>query len=325
MRYAAEIERIERRIKIGKRIALIVCVCLVAALCVLSAFFSASSWKYRVSLPAIPARKSGEMRLHFINVGQGDATLIEFPDGQNMLVDGGSTSDTSVNALMRYLNALKIETIDQLVITHADNDHYGGIFTVAEQKKIGKAFLPRKQETLNTSYAKLYAALIEKGVSCVYTARNTRFEVTESVKAVCLYPYAMAEIEEDASSVLWLDYMGVSVLLTGDATAETETLLIRDDKLGALSAYGAQLTSTEILKVAHHGSEEATDEAFVEYIGAETAVISCGANNAYGHPSATVCDTLAAAGVATYRTDVSGHILLTIRADGTYTVENVAA
>ncbi len=318
MSYADEKSRIERRIKLAKRIALCVVVVIIALLCVFAYFWGAEGWKYKVGLPSVSSRKDGEMRVHFIDVGQGDCTLIEFPDGQIMLVDGGDASERSVSSLLRYCNALNIKTIDHLVVTHANYDHYGGLFTFLDYKRVVNAYLPYQQELVNARYAELYRKLTDQGVTKTYTRRDTDI-IANGCTVAFMYPSAYDT--DNASAMLWLDYAGVSVLLTGDADEALETFCIREDKIGGFDAHGVDLRDTEILKVGHHGSAYSTSEAFVEYIGVETAVISCGAGNAYGHPSQSTLDTLARAGAEIYRTDVNGHICVTIYGDGTYTTE----
>lgn len=318
MSYAKEKAVVERKIKLAKRVALCVVVVIVALLCVLGYFFNAEGWKYKVGLPKIPVRGSGEMRLHFVSVGQGDCTIVEFPDGQVMLVDVGGASETAVTAVLRYCNALGIDEIDHLVVTHADYDHYGGAFTLLDYKRVKRAYLPFGQELVNARYNELYKKIINKGVAWEYNTRAVDIAV-DGCTVAFLYPFA--DDTDDSSAVLWVDYAGVSVLLTGDMDADTESFCVREDKLGAFNVHGVYLRETEILKVAHHGSASATDADFVEYIGAETAVISCGANNAYGHPAKKTLDTLESVGVRTYRTDTHGHIRVTVKKDGTYSTD----
>lgn len=93
------------------------------------------------------------------------------------------------------------------------------------------------------------------------------------------------------------DYFGTSTLFCGDATSRIEETLIREAELNFFEDYGVRLDSTEILKVSHHGSATGTGEEFVRYLGVETAIISCGKDNLYGHPSAEVCDGLCRCGL----------------------------
>lgn len=333
MGYRAEKLAIEKKIAIWKRILLAVVAVLLAGLCVFSAFIPPASWKYYVQNPKLKKRSEGEMRIHFIDVGQGDATLIEFPDGKVMLVDGSNGSEGAIKALMRYLNALKIKKIDYLVATHADMDHCGGLDTVLQYKKVGMAFLPLAKPSTNDEYASFYTALLDEECNFRYSSRNLSIVNDEyGYKLYFLYPYAL-DIEEklkneeffeeqnESSAVLWLDYQGVSTLLTGDAPQSTEETLMRDDKLGLLSNLDVQLSETEIIKISHHGSNDASDEEFLRYLNVQTAVISCGRDNAYGHPNVQTLGRLETVGAEVRRTDAEGNIMLTVK-DGKYEIEN---
>lgn len=335
MGYAAEKEKVERKRKKFKRWIFLFVLLLIAALIVIENFYPSESWKYYFSTPKITARAEGEMRMHFIDVGQGDATLIELPDGKVMLVDGGDGAEATNVSLIRYLNALNIDTIDYLLATHSNSDHCGGLSEVLACKNVKSVFLPIASEPMTEIYGELYQAAIKENCAIHYSKRSISLSVSAEDSQTpytlqFLYPYTVdvenGESEEDAnasSAVFWLDYMGVSALFTGDAPISVENLLIKDAKRGYLQPYGVELSETEILKVAHHGSHDSTSAEFVEYLGVETAVISCGANNSYGHPSDTVCQTLKNAGVSVYRTDERGNIMITVDKDGNTKVEFV--
>ena len=323
MSYNAEKKQAEYKWQIAKRIALFVMLGIVCLLCMLSAFCPADTWKYYLDLPQTGARKRGEMRIHFVDVGQGDCTVIELPDGKIMLIDGGAENTASVNGVMRYLNALKVEKIDYLVVTHADADHCGGLDTVVKHKKISRAFLPADEPLGQTEYAEVYSALRQKSVPIELSQRNAKIQ-TDGYTLSFLSPTSAEEGlggNNEDSAVIWLDYKGVSALFTGDATAEVENRLIQEDKVNAFSARGVALNSTEILKVAHHGSDDATSESFLSYLGVQTSVISCGVGNAYGHPTAKVLQRLENTEI--YRTDSDGSVMITIKATGEYSVKKI--
>ena len=316
MGYRAHKAKVEEKQSRLKRIFFVIGVFLLLASLVFSFIIPPETWKYYVALPEIEKRKEGELRIHFIDVGQGDCTLIELPDGKVMMIDGGDNSATSKKQIIRYLNALKIDVIDYLVITHADGDHCGGIEEIVRWKMVINAYLPTASKTEDGEYAEAYTALAESECNLVQASRLTSFPQSgeTSYTLAFLYPYAGSEYENDnaASSVLWLDYMGVSALFMGDAPQEVETLLVRDDKLGFLETMGVALDSTEIVKVAHHGSGYSSSTAFLEYLNVETAVVSCGKDNPYGHPSDRVLTDLKTVGASVYRTDEDGHIIITV-------------
>ena len=320
MGYRAHKEKAEEKQRRGKRIIVSIVAFLVLGLLIFAAFCPPETWKYYVALPDVQAREDGELRIHFIDVGQGDSTLIELPDGKVMLIDGGDDTLTAKKQILRYLNALDIDVIDYLVITHADGDHCGGIEEIVKWKEVVNAYLPTTSKTVDSEYAEAYTALAQTNCALIEASRLVTFGGGETPYTLAfLYPYANSDAKEnnDASSVLWLDYMGVSALFMGDAPQEVETLLVRDDKLGFLQKMGVDLSSTEIVKVAHHGSGYSSSTAFIEYLNVQTAVVSCGKDNPYGHPADRVIRDLTAAGANVYRTDENGHIIITVSSDKT--------
>ena len=338
MGYWAEKLKVEKKIKILKRVGLGVLLLIFTGLCIFGFFVPPKSWKYYFGLPNIGKRAKDELRIHFLDVGQGDCTLIELPDGKTMLIDGGKDV-AAEKSILRYLNALKIDTIDYLVVTHADEDHCGGLAEVLSWKKIVNAYLPLSSVEKDSAYATFYAAILKEDCARKYASRSEEFPVLDEscpYTLSFLYPYTLdveelpngeentVEDENLRSSVLWLDYHGVSALFTGDAPIEIAEKLMRDDSFGFLVNRGVELSSTEILKVAHHGSADGTNAAFVEYLGVETAVISCGEENRYGHPAPAVTAILDNANVTTYRTDLHGHIVITISPDGSYKTEKIS-
>ena len=328
MGYRAHKIQVEEKQKHLKRVLFTLLALLVLALAIFSAIVPPETWKYRVALPKIEKREEGELRIHFIDVGQGDCTLLELPDGKVMLIDSGDNTQTTKKQILRYLNALDIEQIDYLVLTHADKDHCGGVEEIVKWKKVLNAYLPSSSKTTDTQYAEAYAALADTDCELIEASRLATFGGEEKAYSLAfLYPYANSETDEnnsnDMSSVLWLDYLGVNALFMGDASQDVETMLIRDDKLEFLDKMGVDLSSTEILKVGHHGSGGSSSSDFLEYLNLKTAVVSCGKDNSYGHPSDRVIENLKMVGASVYRTDKSGHIILTISEDKSIEVTTV--
>lgn len=336
MGYRQKKEQAERKVKIAKRIVGCIVAVMIVALCAFSAVYPPKTWKYYLNMPNLGKRLEDEARIHFLDVGQGDSILIELPDGKAALIDGGNGSQDAANAVLRHLNGLHIDTIDYLIVTHADADHCGALDLVLECKMVLNAYLPAiSVEEMDTEYAEFYAALLkEEGCARHYSSRSVSLSSADGVAPYTLqflYPYTLDTEEEDLkentkkdgnllSSVLWFDYMGISALFTGDAPAETEEKLVWADEKGLLLPYGVDLRSTEILKVAHHGGNGSTSLAFLQYLRAKTAVISCGRNNAYGHPTEEVLRNLEAVGATAYRTDTLGTVVISIQPSGVYNV-----
>jgi competence protein ComEC len=329
MGYAKEKAAVEKRVKTYKIILTFAIVAIVIGLCVFGFFVPPSSWKYYFSLPKIEKRNFGELRLHFLSVGQGDCTLIELPDGKTVLIDGGPDSEEASGTVLRYLNALDIEKIDALILTHGDSDHCGGLIKIVEYKEIGRAFLPYANLKESETYANLLAKLNEEEVAWEYISRVSKlFENNGEYSMHCLYPYSLKPSEEDLenwennkySSVISLEYQNVRMLFTGDMPTKTEQILMRDYLLGLYEKQGFLLNDIDILKVAHHGSKYTTSEDFLEFIGVETAVISCGKDNEYGHPHEEVLKRLQAVNAECYRTDLHGSLMITVTQNGEYGV-----
>ena len=121
---------------------------------------------YRALLPAdrISVRREGELRIHFLDVGQGDCSIIEFPDGRTMIIDGGNGREENTSRILRYANALKIDRFDFLLLTHADSDHCGGLEQVLDVKGAGRVYMPDiRDPSVNDRYAAFYAVLAENG------------------------------------------------------------------------------------------------------------------------------------------------------------------
>lgn len=338
MGYRAEKTKRERKGKILKRALLGILLFCIVALTVFSAFVPPVTWKYYVNLPKISRRGAGELRIHFVDVGQGDCTLIEFPDGKTTLMDGGDNAPSTKKKILRYLNALKIDTLDYLVVTHADEDHCGSLNEVVKYKKVRNAFLPLCLPEEGSEYGRLYDTLMKSGCEWAYGSRKVKAFGCEEDKypynGAFLYPsssivddiltsgvFPSPEYSNEYSSVLYLEYVGVRVLFTGDIPAEVEYRLWASDDMGSYEGVGASLCDLDVLKVSHHGSADASSMDFLDYTKPKTAVISCGANNLYGHPNAVVLSRLNEVKAEVYRTDVQGNIVITISADGSpYTV-----
>ncbi len=344
MGYAKEKAQQKRKIKIIKRIVFFTLSIILIAFCILSAFVSPDNWKFYFRLPDVKARAEGELRVHFISVGQGDSTLIELPDGKIALIDTGNGLPDSNKALLRYLNALHIDAIDYLVLTHLDNDHIGGVDELFENKKIEKAFLPVNllESTDDSIYENLEGKIARERCECFIACPPSPENLeTDMSNRFSKYPYTFTfvyptqaivkkidsyypETTNETSVCVWLDYKGVSFLFTGDAPVGVEKMIAINDELGGYNDSGVDLASTEILKVSHHGAEGATSTEFLEYLKSlETAIISCGEENIYKHPAPSVVERLQHFGVDIYRTDESGSVIVTAKENGAYFVETL--
>ncbi len=282
----------------------------------------------RALLPAapIPARAEGELRLHFLGVGQGDCTVAEFADGELLVIDGGSGAYFTENKIVRYLKGLHPRRIS-LLLTHADIDHYGGFKDLFAAFDVAACYLPAIPMAENKRYGELLAAAEKEGCEI---GTLSRYDAIEGAGGylVCISPRSSEEenIEEnDASTVLYCDLGGVTALLCGDISARREKLLVREYSLleGIFDSGGhaVRLENINILKTSHHGSEDASSEEFLRLLCPEVGVLSCGRDNSYKHPAAEALARFRACSPEgkIYRTDELGDVIVSIK-DAGYTV-----
>jgi competence protein ComEC len=241
--------------------------------------------------------EDGRLTVTVLDVGQGDAILIETPDGRRLLVDGGPSGPALMQALGRELPA-SAHDFDLLVLTHAQDDHAGGLVSVLDRYDVAAALAgPLEGET--QAYRAWQDALSSKSVPLHQARAGQHAGLGSGVRIEVLGPTAetihSADELNDNSVVLRLVYGDVSFLLTGDIAAAGEAALLE----------GGGLRST-VLKLAHHGSDGSTSVPFLEAAGPDVAVISVGAENTYGHPSPSTL--LRLAGVPFLRTDLNGRV-----------------
>ncbi len=237
-----------------------------------------------------------DRRLHvyFLDVGQGDATLVRTPDGRQILIDGGPFPEALLDEL-GDLMPLWDRSLDLVILTHPDGDHMNGLLTLPDRYAIRQAADAAGQDAATEWTMMLANATVPHtslAPGTVLRAGNVRLEVLGAPGA----PDKTQNSDNRGSLVLRLDYGATSLLLMGDAPQEAEQ---------ALLAAGAPLDA-DILKVGHHGSRSSTSPAFVAAVSPRVAVIQVGAENKYGHPDPAVLDRLR--GVEVLRTDQNGRI-----------------
>jgi competence protein ComEC len=244
----------------------------------------------------------------FIDVGQGDATLLRFPDGATMLVDAGS--EMAGPQLVGFLKRRGITHLDAVVASHADGDHIGGMAGVLDSIPAGTLFVGGSIAGTE-GFERLQSVVKDRSTPVVTLRRGAQLEVGEGNEAIqVLHPTDDFLLEgderNDASVVLRIPLGGETLLLAGDAEADAELSMLDS---------GVDVRST-ILKVGHHGADTSSSEQFLQQIAAKTAIISCGRLNRYGHPHPELLKRLQSLAMETWRTDSDGTIHLQVLQDG---------
>ncbi|MED4754146.1 DNA internalization-related competence protein ComEC/Rec2 [Brevibacillus choshinensis] len=260
-----------------------------------------------------------EVRITFLDVGQGDSIVVEISNQKVYLIDAGGTIrfpvreswrekrdpfEVGKDIVLPFLRARGIETIDRVVLTHGDLDHIGGMAALVPRFSFGEVLV--NGDTPEGKEREVLQRFHQKGVPILTGRPGQSWSDAPGVDWRWLQPGQPSEASgNEASIVLQLTAYGKSVLFTGDIERDGERRVVQ---------YG--LPEVDVLKVAHHGSDTSSTDALLASLRPKTAVISVGANNRYGHPSAEVLQRLKKTGSKVYRTDRHGAVTLIITPNG---------
>ncbi|MBP8718580.1 MAG: DNA internalization-related competence protein ComEC/Rec2, partial [Candidatus Atribacteria bacterium] len=252
------------------------------------------------------------LSVHFLNVGYGDSILIKTPQEKHILIDGGGTPfhdfDVGENIVLPYLRRLGINHIDLIFLTHPDIDHLEGLIPILKEMKVDMVIdsgINCQQDT----YLNFLSLIQEDEEISYYQARaGDVIKLSPDLQLVVLNPlnrkdYGQESNFNNRSIVLKLYYKNISFLFTGDIEEKAEMNLLSWDSF----------LQSDILKVAHHGSNTSTTDLFLNQVKPEVAIISVGTNN-FDHPNAEVIRKLEASCQKVLRTDLNGTVL--IRSNG---------
>lgn len=239
------------------------------------------------------AAQAPTLVVSYLNVGQGDAAVIQC-GGQTMMIDGGAPSASQY--VYSWLQNHGITHIDYMIGTHPDADHVGGLAAALQVATVDNAWCSSTAGD-SRAFNSWVKYLNKQGKALAVPAAGTAFALGNAIVQI-IGPLSVHEGDNDNSLVTKVTYGNTSFLFTGDAETAEENELI---------ASGQDLSST-VIKIGHHGSDSSTSAAFLQAVHPQFAVISVGADNSYGHPTAGVLSRLQSAGITTYRTDMQGTI-----------------
>ena len=245
-----------------------------------------------------PTVTDGELYVHFIDVGQGDAALL-VTSGGAVMIDAGPTDARYETA---SFVAERVDSLDLMILTHPHEDHVGGAAQIIDGVRVTKVLMPDVTSTAG-AFERTLDAIETHGVEAALAGAGDVYEVG-GMRLTVLAPLAVGhEDVNDDSLVVRVDYGTRSFLFTGDAESPSEREIVE--------AYPITLLDCDVLKVGHHGSPHSSCEEFLDAVRAKIAVISVGAGNDYGHPSEKVLRRLADYGAREiYRTDKDGTVTL---------------
>ncbi|HYL62115.1 MAG TPA: DNA internalization-related competence protein ComEC/Rec2 [Candidatus Methylomirabilis sp.] len=264
--------------------------------------------------PFAPKWSRGKLEMTVLDVGQGDSIFVVSPRGRTMLMDGGGSfggfsgqqqyngPDPGEDAVSPYLWSRGFQRIDVVALTHAHQDHIGGLAAIFQNFHVGALWIGR--EVSSSALANLEELCKEQQIPILRLRRGDKLS-WDGVEEQFLWPENLTERvdatpKNNDSLVLRLKYGERALMLPGDAEKEAERTILAENAETTLRA--------DVLKVGHHGSKNSTTADFLAALRPQIAVISAGEDNPYGHPNAELLERLANAGVRTLRTDRNGAV-----------------
>lgn len=233
------------------------------------------------------------VKIHYIDVGQGDSELIQVED-KNILIDAG----TSDRKALDYLKLLGVKKLDYVVATHPHEDHIGSMDDVIKAFDIEKFYSPKVTTTTKT-FENMINALKEKNLKLTVPKVSDELTIGNATLTFLAPNNTQYEKLNNYSIVCKLKYGNTSFIFMGDAEEISEDEILQK-----------QLDiKADVIKVGHHGSRSSSTKAFLEKVNPKNAVISCEKGNDYGHPHKVTIDKLNAKNINVFRTDLEGTII----------------
>ena len=265
-----------------------------------------------------------KLKINFVDVGQGDCTFIVTPKNKTILIDGGGSSidswDVGKKILLPYILDRGYRKIDYIIVSHFDQDHVGGLFTVMEEIKVGKVIISKQGE--NSENYKKFKEIVKKNHINVFVMnKGETLKIEKDLYFDFLWPNDSKIISENIlnnnSIVCKLNYKKFSMLFTGDIEEIAEKQILLDYKKNL------QNLKSTILKVGHHGSKTSSIQEFIDAVKPKITLIGVGENNKFGHPNDLVIKRLEKCGSKIFRTDKNGEISIIVDKKGRAKIKKI--
>nr|WP_300349477.1 ComEC/Rec2 family competence protein [Clostridium sp.] len=239
-----------------------------------------------------------ELKVTYLNVGQGDSELVEV-NGKTMLIDAGPNSNA--NELVKDLKERGIKTIDIAIATHPHEDHIGGMDEVLENFDVKSFYAPKVAHTTKT-YENMLKAIKNEGIKLKQIKEGTKLDLGKGVDIEVYTPVKSSYDDlNNYSPIMKISYGKTAFMFTGDAEKEAEQEALKEHKN----------LKANVLKLGHHGSNSSTSEPFLKAVDPSIAIVSCAKNNKYGHPHKETMTKLKNSKVKVYETFKDGDITIT--------------
>lgn len=244
------------------------------------------------------AAAAAGIKVHYIDIGQGDAIYIKMSSGEDVIIDGGNKGKG--DAIVAYLKKQKVDDIEVLISTHPDADHIGGLDEILDAYRVENIYAPKVKHTTQ-AYKDFLQAVKREGK----TIKTAQIGVSLPIKGVSakfvgpIKSYSNSDLN-NWSAVLHVTYKKNTFLFTGDAEHVAEKDMMAKK----------QTLRADVLKVGHHGAKTSTSSTFLNVVKPKYAILSVG-KNSYGHPTSEVVTNLKRVKATTLRTDKNGTIIIT--------------
>ncbi|MDP4118510.1 MAG: ComEC/Rec2 family competence protein, partial [Bacillota bacterium] len=253
------------------------------------------SWNNKTNTVIIETNTDRLMKVHFLDVGQGDSIFIQLPNGKTMLIDGGNLENGT--QIVNYLKNNGVKRLDYLIATHPHADHIGGLEKVVREIGAENYYMPKVSSNTDT-FKRFLQAVSDSGKTINTAKAGVVVFDGENLKGEFVAPNSQEYSDlNNYSAVLLLTYDKKRFLFAGDAQAKSENEIKTN-------------ISADVLKVGHHGSDTSTTEKFLQKVKPTYAIISVGKDNEYGFPKDETLSRLKRYGCKVYRTDESGTIVV---------------